>query len=103
MSMAQILLGINYDDLGKNRLIQIYLLSYVKGIYLFLIKGIYLHYWNSAQTMHNKWDKNLVNIFKLIVENGILKNIKVWIHKRKDEQNFESCLNIFMGIIIERK
>lgn len=48
MSMAQILLGINYDDLGKNRLIQIYLLSYVKGIYLFLIKGIYLHYWNSA-------------------------------------------------------
>lgn len=27
--------------------------------------------------MYNKWDKNLVNIFKLIVENGILKNIKV--------------------------
>lgn len=53
--------------------------------------------------MHNKWDKNLVNIFKLIVENGILKNIKVWIHKGKNEQNFGSCLNIFMGIIIERK
>lgn len=39
--------------------------------------GIYLYYWNSAQIMYNKWDKNLVNIFKLIVENGILKNIKV--------------------------
>lgn len=43
MSVTQTLLGINYDDLGKNRLIQIYLLSYVKGIY-FLFTYLFIPY-----------------------------------------------------------